>query len=247
MTTTNLTKNVKTIIENDEFKIIQDTKKPNLYTINFFQKSKTLIQSLSKTKIILGSIPSDDYTSLYVNASSVQTFEQYKTQLKNTNNTTKFSYNTLLHMIQNLSRQLNYLINFEYKTFYAYNTENIIVINETVFVYLSNEIVNINPLTETIEIMYPYPKILKTFYISPELYKLHTVPSNVHYKTIYYSLSSLVIDQIQDVNESINKSINESIINDKIKILESIQNTKLYFLLIRCLDEDIKNRSILFI
>ena len=92
---TNLTKNIKTIIENDEFKIIQDTKKPNLYTINFFQKSKTLIQSLSKTKIILGSITSHDYTSLYVNASSIQTLEQYKTQLKNTNNTNRCNFSAI--------------------------------------------------------------------------------------------------------------------------------------------------------
>ena len=233
-----MTTKTKKIIENDEFNIYQDTKKSNLYTIEFSQKSKILIQSLIKTKILLGSFPSDDYTSLFINANSIQTLKQYQNQLKSINNTRKLNYNTLLQFVKTLSKQIKYLINFEYKSFYAFNTENIIVINESIFVYLSNELLNIHPNTETIEIMYPFPKNLKSFYISPELYKTDTIPSSIHYKTIYYSLSALTIDQIHE---------NDFENDDKIKNLESLKNTKLYFLLLRCLDEDIKNRSILFI
>lgn len=233
-----MTTKTKKIIENDEFNIYQDTKKSNLYTIEFSQKSKILIQSLIKTKILLGSFPSDDYTSLFINANSIQTLKQYQNQLKSINNTRKLNYNTLLQFVKTLSKQIKYLINFEYKSFYAFNTENIIVINESIFIYLSNELLNIHPNTETIEIIYPFPKNLNSFYISPELYKMDTIPSSIHYKTIYYSLSALAIDQIHE---------NDFENDDKIKNLESLKNTKLYFLLLRCLDEDIKNRSILFI
>ena len=239
----NSNKNSKTIIENEEYRIVQDTKRENLYTIEFFKQSKPLIKSIIKTRIML---PSDDYKSLYINATSVETLEQYQTKLKKQKNTTKFSYNTVLNLIETLSRQLNYLINFEYKSFHAYNTENIIVINETIFVYLSNELLDINPDKETIEITYPYPKNSNTFYISPELFNLDTIPSDVHYKTIYYSLSALAINQLQNQD---NKNLdNKNLDNqDQNYILESIKNTKLYFLLKRCLDEDINRRSIIFI
>ena len=195
-------------------------------------------------------LPSDDYKSLYINATSVQTLEQYQTKLKKQKNTTKFSYNTVLNLIETLSRQLNYLINFEYKSFHAYNTENIIVINETIFVYLSNELLDINPDKETIEITYPYPKNSNTFYISPELFNLDTIPSDVHYKTIYYSLSALAINQLQNQND---QNLDFQNLDDQQEnqyqnyVLESIKNTKLYFLLKRCLDEDINKRCIIFI
>ena len=222
------TNNKNKIIENNEFKIYQDTKKESYFIIEFNEPSKSLINSLIKTKILLGASSSDDYTSIFFTSYTIETLEQFKNKNKKINNTTRMTYNNALQMTETLSKQLNYLIINEYKSFYAYNTENIIVINESIFIYLSNDdLLFINSDTQKIEITFPFSKKSKTLFISPELSEINTLPCNIHYKTIYYSLSSLIINLLQDE--------------------KTIYNTKLYFLLMRCLDEEIENRSILFI
>ena len=72
------TNNKNKIIENNEFKIYQDTKKESYFIIEFNEPSKSLINSLIKTKILLGASSSDDYTSIFFTSYTIETLEQFK-------------------------------------------------------------------------------------------------------------------------------------------------------------------------
>ena len=97
-------------------------------------------------------------------------------------------------------------------------------------------------------ISYPFSK--EDFYVSPELLNLNELPSYVHYKTGYFSLGCLILYALLTDNDFYNKYLKEE--SNEINIetilnLHPIKNTKLYWLLSRCLIKDPKQRSILLI
>jgi hypothetical protein len=102
--------------------------------------------------------------------------------------------------------------------------ENIIVIDQKQYIYLSNDLFTINK-NETITIYKPF---VKSIYNSPELNNINTLPLTIHFKTIYYSLAIVI----------------QEIVNGKKNYL---QNTKLNFALKRCLKPKPEERVILFI
>ena len=152
-------------------------------------------------------------------------------------------------MIYYLSTQLKYLINNEHKCFYRYNPDNILVIDESKFVYLSIEdLLKIEPETENIEIN---TVISFDWFVSPEILKITSIPETVHYKTIYYSLGALIIYSLYSINildirnDHIEEDQEDQI--DQIdQIIVTIKGTKLYYFLKRCLNKTIENRSLLY-
>ena len=84
--------------------------------------------------------------------------------------------------------------------------------------------------------------------------RVKEIPSFVNYKVSYFSLGYLILytllgDDIDNDSEDLQEKEKEK---EKDKISHrmttlSIKNTKLYWLLERCLVEEPKNRSILFI
>lgn len=76
------------------------------------------------------------------------------------------------------------------------------------------------------------------------------IPSFVHYKTSYFSLACVIIYLLLGCDDEFYK---EYIKNSQSKIIieylqhHPIKESKLYWLLIRCLVEEPKNRSILFL
>ena len=87
------------------------------------------------------------------------------------------------------------------------------------------------------------------FFVSPEILKIKTLPSYVHYKTAYFSLACLAIyvllSEPDFYNEYLNHKNSETIINSL--DLHPVKDTKLYWLLSRCLVEEAEKRSILFV
>ena len=147
------------------------------------------------------------------------------------------SYENALKLILSLTKQFQYLITKEYKCFYEYIIENIIVIDDENFIYLSNE--DLLKMTEPNKIQFVKPFICEGF-ISPEILKIVSIPSELNYKTIYYSLGALVVYFLFEKNiNDINSNINE--------ILKPIEGTKLFGLLNRCLSEKANERSIIYI
>ena len=237
-----------TIISNPNFKIIKDSRSGTLYSINFDSNNEAIIKSIIKTRIILGATSTNNYSTLLLKASSIKTFKEFQEQNKIDTNSASLSYPTILRMIYDLAEQLNYLITTEHQTFLGYNPENIIVINDNKFIYLSNEyMMPINTKTENIQITYPFLK--NDFYMSPELENIKEIPAKVHYKTTYFSFATLILYALTGSDTFLFEGEEESSYEKIHKYLDSlyIKDTQLYWLLKKALNKYPKLRTIQFI
>ena len=178
------------IFKTNELIISQDNRKKSLFEIKHNNNNNNLFQyllrSLTKTKII------KNYTIL-LNASSIKSYEEFKRDERNLNKTNKLPYFNLLKMAYYLSRQLSYLIKYESKCFYTYDTNNIFVIDDNIFVYLSQEHLK-HIKNDNICIYSPIAK--SNNYLSPELSNSTTLPIIINYKTIFYSLGLLISENL---------------------------------------------------
>ena len=219
---------------NNGYKIIKEL---NKYSILLEKSNESLIKSITKTKIILGSTITNNYTVISFNANNVQTLKDYY-------KVGQASNNMFMKMIYYLSIQLKYLIETCNKAFIGYSPDHIIVINNEKFIYLQvNQLHNIH--NEYINITYPFTP--GDFYMSPEHWSIKEIPANIHYKACYYSLACLIIHGYSNIKYDIKDlNIMNNNINNKLELLP-IKDTKLYYLLKRCITEDIKNRCILYI
>jgi hypothetical protein len=220
------------ILSTDKFSIYKNEKKNTLFSIEFQEGSKSLINSLIKTKLIIASCIGDEYKSVSFIASSVKSLKKFLLKKENIN------YENALKIILSLTKQFQYLITKEHLCFYEYIIENIIVIDDEKFVYISNE--DLLELSESNKIQFVKPFNREGF-ISPELLKINSIPTELNYKTIYYSLGALIVYFLFD------KNINNDDIHDLNKILKPIEGTKLFGLLNKCLFEEANIRSIIYI
>jgi len=216
---------------NHGYQIIQEQ---NKYSILLEKSNESLIKSITKTNIILGSTITNNYTVISFNANNIQTLKEYY-------KIGQVSYNIFMRLIYYLSIQLKYLIEKCNKAFIGYSPEHIIVINNERFMYIDvNQLHNIH--NECIDVTYPFSQ--SDFYMSPEHLSIKEIPANIHYKACYYSLACLIIHGYSNQKYDLNNMNNN--INHKLELLP-IKETKLYYLLKRCISEDIKNRCILYI
>ena len=233
------------IIKNDNFYISQDQSDNKTFTIYFDSYNEALIKSLLKTRIILGATTTEKYRSLTFKATSVVTFFDFQKELERENKSLKLPYNLALKMTLNLVTQLNYLITQFSKTFLGFSPKNLIIIDKSKFVYLCDEfLLDIIKNGENLLIKSPFTP--DDFFFSPELLSIKEIPSFVNYKVSYFSLGYLILYTLLG-NDSDSEDLPEK---DKISHRMNtliIKNTKLYWLLERCLVEEPKNRSILFI
>jgi hypothetical protein len=223
------------IYSNENVKIIKDNN--SLFRIELINSDAKLINSLIKTRIIQGGTATDDYRTLKFKASSVKSLKEFK----------KLTINETTTLVANLSQQLKYLITHEYHTVLGYAPENIIVIDEKKFAFLGSEL--FAKIEDDNNILISYPFTTDEFYVSPELLNVKELPSYVHYKTAYFSLACLAIYVLLSesvfYNEYLNNKNPETIL--KFLNLHPVKDTKLYWLLSRCLVEEAEKRSILFI
>ena len=84
---------------------------------------------------------------------------------------------------------------------------------------------------------FPFSKGNK--YLSPELKKIEKIPNTISKKSIYYSLGLLMLNMINKFDRVENINVNNHI--------EMINNSKLYFSLLRCLEIDEEDRYYLWI
>ena len=240
------------IIKNDNFYIGQDQSDNQTFTIFFDSYNEALIKSLLKTRIILGATTTEKYRSLTFKATSVLTFFDFQKELERENKSLKLTYNLALKMTYNLVTQLNYLITQFSKTFLGFSPKNLIIIDKSKFVYLCDEflldIIKNGENGEKLLIKSPFTR--DDFFFSPELLSVKEIPSFVNYKVSYFSLGYLILytllgDDSYSDNEDLQEKEKEKN-SHRMKTL-IIKNTKLYWLLERCLVEEPKNRSILFI
>ena len=226
---------------NDEFDIYQDNRKSTLFTITNNKSANNinpssnhllnpLFDSIVKTKLISNSTvltQNNIFKSISFKAFNVESFNRFKERHNKTNGSHKLPYEMILNIIYSLSKQILYLLKNESKCFYKLDVSNILVIDDCNFIYLSYQDLK-DIKGKNICIYTPISK--NTGYLSPELKISKTIPILVSYKTIFYSLGSLIIDNINNIDD-----------------LSCIKDTKLYYFLKRCLYEEPDKRFLLYV
>ena len=227
-----------------------------IFRIEFAHPSPSLIRSLVKTKLIQGATSTSDYKTIQFKATSVKSFAQFQSDLKAATGASNLPISIAAHMTGCLTQQLKYLISTESRTILGYAATNVIVINDKKFAYLGSEFVSeikpIDPdqdnnLDNRTQICYPFSPT--DFFISPELLKITELPSYVHYKTAYFSMACLIIYALLNNTDFYTEYLQHRQSDKIIAALHPhpINETKLYWLLSRCLLEDPERRSILLI
>lgn len=206
---------------------------PNkIVSLHLKNPNKSILNSLTKTGILLGATITDNYQTITFRADNVKNFITFfkKEQEEEQRNHYDFSL-TIFYFI---AKQLEYLIQKEKKCFYAFKPENILIIDNHKVIYVSEDLFEMED--NYLNIWKPF--LQKKYYISPELSRIFSIPSKIHYKTIYYSLALLIINYYFE--DTINTRIPTRNIN-------KIKGTKLYYALNRCLEENPEKRTLLFI
>lgn len=230
---------MNTITSNIDFELYQNIEYPTIYTISFNSYSKPLIQSILHTTNIRGATVLEDYKSISFKATDVKTYAQYEDFLFSINKTRRITYDTALRIVYSLSNQISYLLKSQAKCFHVFSRENILVIDNNKFIYVSNEhLQNYNRENKTISFTCPFDK--DNGFYSPEVLSINTIPYEINYTNIYYSLASFVIYVLFEKNVAENSTNIDT-------ILIEIKYTKLYWLLKRCLFELPTERKLVYI
>jgi hypothetical protein len=236
----------KIILTNENYKIIKKPESPHIYIIEFEYINRSLINSIIKTRIIQGATITDNYKTLQFKASKVSTYTQYKKYLLDKNCKTGLSMNESQKMVASLVTQLEYLIKYESQTFLGYNTEDLIIINDTIFIYLGCEyLCDIKNTQDEIVVSMPFSP--SDFFLSPELLKVKDLPTYINFKTCYFSLGCLVLNillgNIEFYEEYLKVERSLNIFLDNLHF----KNTKLYHFLERCLKETADKRTLIYL
>jgi hypothetical protein len=220
----------------------------SIYKIKFHYTEYSLVSSLVRSRLIIGSSTDEHYNTITFKAETVKTLSQYMHDYEVTRGKKNILVSDAVKMISSLVRQLSYLIEKTSSTIIGYTPENIIVINDETFAFLGSELVaNIDVDTEQAMISCPFSA--KDFFFSPEIIKIKEIPSYIHYKTSYFSLACLIIYTILGDDEFYIEYLRFKQIEKIMEYLDKhpINETRIYWLLSRCLVEDPNNRSILLI
>jgi len=156
------------------------------------------------------------------------------------NSTFKLSHHKCITIIDELTKQIAYLEKLGYG-FYGFNIEDILVINSNKFVICNSRY--LLPITNNH--LHFYEPIEHPLFIDPLLFKLTTLPTQIHYKCVYYSLAVLIVFSLLNVYLLVGNEEKGELELDR--SLYPIKNTKLYWFLKRCLDSNIEDRTCLLI
>ena len=236
------------IYENESLKIIQDKNNKTMYKIIFNHKDGNpyLIRSLIKSRLIQGGTVTDDYTMLQFKAQNVMSFQKF---IEKQNMQRVLSINLAAKMVADLTRQLEYLISKENHIIIGYSPENIIIIDEDKFAFLGSDLI-VEIDTEGKEFVTISATFNVTdFFASPEILKINVLPYSVHYKTSYFSLGCLLLYALTGNDDFYKEYVIDGNCTKIKEYLNKLpfKNTKLYWLLSRCLVEEPQERHILFI
>ena len=231
---------------NDNLKL---KKNNQTYTIELKYISYSLINSLLKTRIITGGSTDEYYKTLTFKAESVKTLCEYQNEKKKERGKKNLLIPEIAKMISTLSKQLEYLIDIESKTIIGYNINDIIVINNDKFIFLGSELITKINSEETNLAIISCPFSTKDFFVSPELLKINVIPSLFHFKSCYFSFACLLIFSLLGDNEFYKDFLNHRNVKKILDILHNhpIKDTRIYWLLSRCLVEEADERSIIII
>jgi hypothetical protein len=236
----------KVILKHENFEVISHEK--SQFTIEFKHRAHKIINSIIKTRIIPGSSTNENYKLIKFKAETVKSLKEFQDNSYAKHGKKGLIVPDIAKMVRSLSSQLCNLIEEQSSTIIGYNPENIIVINDEKFAFLGSEFVaKIDEDTEEAIISCPFN--VTEFFVSPELLKIKEIPAYIHYKIAYFSLACLLIFSITCDNEFYTEFLIHKEPQKMLEVLNNhpTKNTRIYWLLSRCLVEEAKNRSIILI
>lgn len=159
------------------------------------------------------------------------------------------SYKETILLIHSLSAQLNSLRKRKI-TFYTFDLDSVFVINGNVFLILNPDLVM--PINNSGLLTFVSPIDKNNAFHCPEIANYSALPFNCHCNSVYYSFAALIIYCLFDtylprVKRSDNKRSDNELREDRELILSKLYGTKLYWFLLRCLEDISTNRQLLFI
>lgn len=173
--------------------------------------------------------------TIIFSAENVISFKQFLLEQKNN----KLSHLTCIKLIDDLSLQILYLKNKKFG-FYGFDIDDILKIDNT-FIFCSTKY--LFPLDND-QFIFIFP-IEQPYFSSPELFELTSLPFNINYKCSYYSLGALIVFSLLNIYLFIGNELKSS--EEINKILEPLYNTKIFWFIKRCMDEDINKRKLLLV
>jgi serine/threonine protein kinase len=220
----------------------------SIFKIKFHYSAYELVNSIIKSKTIKGSSTDETYKTITFKAKTVKTMKQYLHDYESITGKKGLLIPDAIKILNTLTTQLTVLLEKNFSTILGYNPREIIMINDETPAFLGSEFVaNFDIETNLAMICCPFSP--NDFFFSPEMLSIKELPSYVHYKTSYFSLACLIIYLLLGDNEFYKDYLNHKQCNKIMDVLNNhpIKDTKLYWLLSRCLVEDSKIRSIIFI
>ena len=157
------------------------------------------------------------------------------------------SYKELVFLFLSLKNQLTYLHKHKLGILY-FNINDIVVIHTSdslFFMFLNTN--NIYPINDDfLQISQSFNKKNPSSFIPPELYSFNSIPFNIHYKVSFFSLAHLIGFMINGKRVNFTDTTDWDT-RDFEKLCESIDNTKLFWALLRCQQINPANRYLLWI
>jgi hypothetical protein len=238
MTTT--IEQTRPIYSTNEFNLYKTTR--NTYMIKLFEPNEKLMNSITKPNFLLDTTVSTDNKTLIINAKDIISLVDYKKKNKKELNTSNLNYEDCLHSLYSLTKQLEYLLKNESSCFYNYEPDKVLIINNHIYLYIStSHLVELNKNKNKLKLTSPFD--IHSHYLCPEIRIIKTLPAEINYKAVYYSLGLLIINLLNET-ENEDTGNKEKKINE---IMKPIEGTKLYYYLMRCIEEDVERRTLLFI
>lgn len=234
------------IIKSDNYVI--NKLENSIYKIVFRYTAHELVSSLVRSRLIIGSSTDENYRTITFKAESVKTLDEYLHHYSKRVGKKTLLVPDVAKLLSSLGTQLKYLIENTSSTILGYTPADIIVINDEKFAFLGSELVaNFDVDTEQATICCPF--LTTDFFFSPELLKITELPSYVNYKISYFSLACLIIYVMLGDDEFYRDYLRHKQSSKIIEELNThpVKDTKIYWLLSRCLVEEPKNRSIILI
>ena len=162
------------------------------------------------------------FHSVHKHIENVKTFKE----LINTKSHIKHYHflSNLVNLIIYLEKNNHTLMYLEPDDIVVVNKKHIVFMNSTTVVPIVNNYITINI------------PIQKSEFISPEMRLIKKIPSKVYYTSCYYSLAQFIF-----------YSFFKSYYSPEDTKIQEIYYSKLYFFLLRCFNQDPKQRKFIFI
>lgn len=168
--------------------------------------------------------------------------------LKKLINSKKYlNYDYLSYLFLFLKKQIQFLKENNIGILFLSIDDIVCIQNDKIMYFLflnSNYLFEINE--NQMLVTKSFEKKNPTNFLSPELLNVNSIPFDVNYKCVYFSLASLVAFCINGKKIDIFNPMNWSADDFKL-ILQSIENTKLYWALLRCREVNPNDRYLLWI